>query len=309
MSDPHGQSTSDRNTPGQETPGPSEAAPLNPTADPVATGSADTDPVAPAGSADTAGPVVPAGSVAPAGLVDADADPADPGYAERRYRSVPSMVAGGLLTALALWLCIDAMVEGHGRTPWFGLATLALVLPLFTAFTFWPVVRADRDRLLVRNPFRTITAPWGEVETVQAALSVELRAGGKKYQVWAVPVSLRQRKRVGRRAMMAKGDAAMMDSRRTRTGFGGAGGAGSYPVGGPGLLRGRARGGAGSGDDGAAPAGLAWADRVVAELNTLSDEAEARPAAVGSVSVVWTWWIIAPAVAGAVALVVLGLLG
>jgi hypothetical protein len=210
-------------------------------------------------------------------------------------------VAGGLLIVLTLWLSIDAMVVGHGRAPWYGLATLVLVLPLVGAYTLWPCVRASQDRLLVRNPLRTITVPWGEFESITAALSVELWAGGRKYQVWAVPVSLRQRKRAGRKAMIAAGDASQLSSRRRRSG-----GDDRYPVGGPGL-RSRGKGGPGGAGNGYGESETprAWADQVVDELRELAQGAASRETATGAVSVAWTWWLIGPIVAGAVALAVL----
>ncbi|MFD0330219.1 PH domain-containing protein [Streptacidiphilus monticola] len=130
--------------------------------------------------------------------------------AVRKYRSIPGVVTGILMLALLLWLTLDAMVYGHGRSLWFALAALVLLGPLIAAFTVWPVVTADQDRIVVRNPLRTIAAPWRSVESVVAALSVELRAEGRKYVIWSIPVSLRQRKRAGRRAMRDTGDRALL---------------------------------------------------------------------------------------------------
>jgi hypothetical protein len=231
------------------------------------------------------------------------------GFADRSYRSTSGVVTGVLLIALTLWLCGDAIVNSHGHSRWYAVALLALLVPLFAAFTVLPVVRANEDRLIVRNPFRTVTAFWSEVESIQAALSVELRAGGKSYQIWAIPVSLRQRKRAGRRAVMASGDRGMLGSRRGRTG---GGMDDRHPVGGPGLRsRGRASAPAASGygPDAGSALPLAAADRTVAELRELAAQAEARPSAVGPASVVWAWWIIAPVVAGAVAVALIAALG
>ena len=239
--------------------------------------------------------------------VSGTGEASDPGFADRSYQSAPALAAGVLLLALTLWFCGDAIVRSPGQARWYALAVLVLLVPLISAFTVLPTVRANQDRLLVRNPFRTITAYWSEVESIQAALSVELRADGKKYQVWAVPVSLRQRKRAGRRAMIASGDGGLLGSRRNRM----ASDTDSrHPVGGPGL-RSRARSGSGYGS----AAGLggdpskAWADRVVDEIRELAAQAEGRPGAVGPVSVVWAWWIIAPAAVGVVALALVAALG
>lgn len=294
MSDPQGDNPSGHGAAGQETPGPDVRA-----ADAAA---ADTS------VPDASVPDTPAQGGPAAGPVDTGAD-TDPGFADRTYRSVSGLVSGVLLIALTLWLAGDAVLAGHGSAPWYGLAVLVFLLPLFVAFTLLPQVRANQDRMVVRNPFRTVTAPWSEVESIHAALSVELRAGGRKYQVWAIPVSLRQRKRAGRRSMMAKGDQALQESRRTRIGADS-----HHPVGGPGLrarsrVRPAAGGGSGYGADAVTQAPVAWADRAVDELRELASQAEGRPTAVGSVSVVWAWWIIAPAVAGAVAIAVLAAVG
>jgi hypothetical protein len=224
-----------------------------------------------------------------------------PVYADRSYRSKQGAAAGVLLLALTLWLCVDALVRGQGQTPWLALATLFLVAPLVAAFTLWPVVRANEDRLVVRNPFRTVTAPWKQVESLHAALSVELRADGKKYQVWAVPVSLRQRKRANRRSMISQGDASVISSRRGQDS--------RFAPGGPGLRSALPRSSAAASYGSADSAGpdVSWADRVVQELLELRSRAveEDRAGAVGAVVVVWTWWVVAPALAGAVALIAL----
>lgn len=139
-------------------------------------------------------------------------------YAERCYRSPAGIGGGVLLLALAAWLGGDAIVSGEGDTPWLALAALLCAVPLIIAFTLRPAVWAGEERLLVRNPFRTITLPWASVEAVRAGYSSEVLAGGAKYQLWALPVSLRQRKRAarasargGEEAVRAASDQAVQD--------------------------------------------------------------------------------------------------
>ena len=267
MSDPQGHSPSGHSAAGQETPGPDVQAAGTPV---------------PSTARNTPGP-------------EGGSD-----YADRSYRSLPTLLSGVLLLALTLWFCGDAILGGHGQAPWYGVAALVLLFPLISAFTLLPVVRANPDRLLVRNPFRIISAPWSQVESIQAALSVELVADGKKYQLWAVPVSMRQRKRASRRAMK---DGMPQRTRRSR------GGDPRYPAGGPGL-RSRVNPAATGGYVGSdSVATTAWADRTVEELRELGSQAEGRPTAVGPVSVAWTWWIVAPIVVGALAIVVLAIVG
>lgn len=202
----------------------------------------------------------------------------EPRYADRVFRS-PSGIAGGLLLlALGGWLGIDAVINGEGRTPWVALAGLLFVVPLVIAFSVRPAVFAGQDRLRVRNPFRTINLPWAAVEGVRAGYSAEVLAGGGKYQLWAVPVSLRQRKRATRRQAQA---AAEDPSGRTQ-----------------------AHSGVDIDQKLRAPA-----DQTVDDLRELAERNAGREGAQGEPEVRWAIEVIAPAVAGAVLLIVLLAIG
>ncbi|MFJ2670422.1 PH domain-containing protein [Streptomyces sp. NPDC087525] len=215
--------------------------------------------------------------------------PTEPTHADRVFRSSGGMVGGGLLLALTLWIGGDALFRGTGGTPWLALAAMLFLVPLVIAFSLRPAVYANADRLRIRNPFRTITLPWGAVSTVRAQFSCEaLTEDGRKFQLWAVPVSLRQRKRANRAQMRGASGRAS----------GGAGGGAS----------GGASGGAGSGA-GAAEVRMAQADRTVADLRELSDGAESRPSAQGEPTVRWAYEVLGPAAAGLIVLIVLLLIG
>ncbi|MDN3295884.1 PH domain-containing protein [Streptomyces ficellus] len=127
-----------------------------------------------------------------------------PEYADRSFRSPLGIVGGLLLLGFAAWIGGDGLVNGEGRTPWITLASLLIAVPLVVAFTFRPVVYANEDRMRVRNPFRTIDLPWAAVADVRAGYSSEvLTQDGTRYQLWSVPVSLRERKRAARRQARA----------------------------------------------------------------------------------------------------------
>lgn len=206
----------------------------------------------------------------------------EPKYADRVYRSVPGVISGVLLLAVAGWLIIDAALTGSGRTPWVALATAPVfVLPVI-AYTLRPAVLANDRRLLVRNPFRTIVVPWASVEGLRAGYSVELFAGGKKYQVWAVPVSLRARKKATRAATRS---AAADDPRASRTG------SLTNPMR---ALR-----------PGQVDPTRAWSDQVVSTLQEIAERNAGNPAATGPVVIRWCWWIIAPTLLGLITLIVL----
>lgn len=203
--------------------------------------------------------------------------PGQPKYAERSYRSAAGIAGGVLMLAITLWLGIDAMVRGTERTPWLALALMLLIVPLIVAFTLRPAVYAGDDRIRVRNPFRTVVAPWSAVEGLRSGYSTELFAGGKKYQLWSIPVSMRARKRAARA--------------RTRAAAAGDPSATVHP------------------HPGASDRTRAWSDQAVDVLRDLAEKHAARDTAQGEVTVRWAYEVIAPAVAGAIALVVLLAMG
>ncbi|MFE9251456.1 PH domain-containing protein [Streptomyces sp. NPDC007088] len=205
----------------------------------------------------------------------------EPAVPDRIYRSPAGLASGVLLLALCAWLGGDAIVRGAGRTPWLALAALLCAVPLIVAFTLRPAVYANSERLRVRNPFRSIALPWRSVVSLRSGYSNEVVAeSGTKYQLWAVPVSLRGRKRAARqqakREAGAPGGAGRPGFRHTATA--------AHEV-----------------------VPKAAGDSAMEELRDLcSAGAEAAgTAGAGEVRVQWAWPVIAPAVAGAVLLLVL----
>ncbi|MFD0269931.1 PH domain-containing protein [Streptomyces sp. NPDC127106] len=206
----------------------------------------------------------------------------EPVYDDRVYRSPMAVVTGVLLLALIVWLCGDALVRGSGSARWYGAAIALCAVPLTVAFTIRPAVFANENRMRVRNPFRVIELPWAAVDAVRAGYSAEVLAEGAKYQLWSVPVSLRERKKANRQQLSRRGGLS-----------------------GKGLSsRGKAADGA-SGAAAPAEPQRAHADQVVDELRELAERGASRAGAQGGVRVRWSYEIIAPAVVGAVLLIVL----
>lgn len=199
--------------------------------------------------------------------------PESPESPDRVFRAPSSIVAGVLLLGLAGWLGSDALIAGRGRTPWLALATLLFAVPLVVAFTLRPAVFANDHRLRVRNPFRVVVAPWGAVSGFRSGFSNEVVVeSGAKYQLWAVPVSLRARKRANRAKMREAREAA--------------GKGGRAPLIPPGPTR-------------------AQNDQIMDDLSQLWEAREKALTSQGEVSVKWAYEIMAPAAAGAVLLAIL----
>lgn len=208
---------------------------------------------------------------------------AEPVYADRTFRSPAGIVGGVLLLLLIFWIGGDAVIRGDGRVRWLAVAGMLTSVPMVVAFTLRPVVLANDRRIRIRNPFRTITMPWTAVADLRAGYSSELfTEGGAKYQLWAVPVSLRQRKKAARQQSRRS-----LDDPYDRTSV--------------------------QADVRDTKARMASADQTMADLRELVERAKtgagasaaAADATEPSVSVRWAYEVIAPAVVGAVLLVVL----
>ncbi|WP_458076585.1 PH domain-containing protein [Streptomyces sp. EMB26] len=218
-------------------------------------------------------------------------------YKDRVYRSPAGVVGGALVLAIVAWLGIDAVVVGEGRTPWLALATMLFLVPLVFGYTLRPAVFVNDDGLRVRNPLRLIVLPWGQVASLRSGFSNEVvDDSGTKYQLWALPVSVRARSKAARQDARAARAAARADG---RAGQGGS-------------LRGGAVGAADLGAGAALAADgprRAETDRAMDELRELHERRQGEPGTQGEVTVRWAYEIIAPAVAGAVLLGVLWGLG
>jgi len=212
---------------------------------------------------------------------------APPESRDRIYRSPMALIGGFLLLVIIGWLGIDAVTSGTGRTPWLALAALILIVPLVSAFTLRPAVFANNDRLRIRNPFRVIVVPWGEVETLRSSYSNEvLTKSGTKYQLWSIPVSLRGRKKAARQT--------------ARQAAGGRPGRGLGMFGGG--MRMDAFGGRESVPEGPT---RAETDKIMDDLRELLEARGKADTSQGEVTVRWAYEIAGPAVTGAILLTIL----
>ncbi|KWX03577.1 hypothetical protein TH66_12040 [Carbonactinospora thermoautotrophica] len=114
----------------------------------------------------------------------------------RVYRSPLSAVGGVIVLVVGAFFAVDTVLRGSGPTLWIPLAVIVLVCAL--AVTLWirPALAVDPQRILIRNPFRTIEIPWSRVRDITSRYSLEVAAdNGRRYSVWAIPMSLRARRK------------------------------------------------------------------------------------------------------------------
>lgn len=183
------------------------------------------------------------------------------------YRSRPAVFTGVVLLAVGAWLMIDSAVRDGGATTLIVVGVVLAAGALVVALTLRAAVFAGPDRLRIRNPFRTIDIPWGAVTEVRAEYSLEVRTSDdRKFHIWAIPVSLRERKRAMR--MNARSQAEDPYS----------GGHPTIPQ-------------------------AAWADHAVADFRGMAEQF--AKTSTGNVKTTW-YWPIPTAIAVGAALVIIG---
>jgi hypothetical protein len=122
------------------------------------------------------------------------ASPDSPAEKPTVYRGVGALLGGIVAVLFCLYGAIDLLVEA-GSADLVGAAVLLLVAALALIFGVYPAAYSDDDGLHVRNPFRTIRVSWPAVTDLAANLSFVVHTEGARYTVFAIPVSLRDRRR------------------------------------------------------------------------------------------------------------------
>jgi hypothetical protein len=219
-----------------------------------------------------------------------------PGEKPTVYRGLGALIGGALVTLFCLGGAIDLIIE-EGRADLIGAAILFLVAALAFAYGVYPAAFSYEDRLVVRNPMRTITLPWSAVTNLTAKLSFVAHTEQARYTVWAVPVSLRERRRAERTRLreLSRQEREMARARRNA-------GAAGY-----GLDHGPSRRGGFE-----AIEKLSFADQAVSEMNERIEQwnerhksgASAEPAAVARPAISPSLPTIVPVAAGLIFLIV-----
>ncbi|HZP50039.1 PH domain-containing protein [Actinocrinis sp.] len=110
------------------------------------------------------------------------------------YRGPAALIGGALVVLFCGFGAIDLLIES-GTQDLVAASVLALVAVLAGLYGVYPAAFAWNDRLVVRNPFRTIELPWDAVTDLSARLSFIAHTESRRFTVWAIPVSLRERRR------------------------------------------------------------------------------------------------------------------
>ena len=126
------------------------------------------------------------------------------------YRGPGAVFGGAIVFLFCLGGGIDLLAE-EGTVDLVGVSVMFLVASLAFAYGIYPAAYSGPDALVLRNPLRTIHLSWGIVTRLTAQLSFIVFTTGTRYTVWAVPVSIRDRRkaertRVREMARQSRGD-------------------------------------------------------------------------------------------------------
>ena len=113
------------------------------------------------------------------------------------YRGPGAVLGGGIVFLFCLGGGLDLLIE-EGTVDMPGASVMFLVAVLSFAYGVYPAAFSGPDALVVRNPLRTITIPWGIVTKLSAQLSFIAFTTTQRYTVWAIPVSIRDRRKAER---------------------------------------------------------------------------------------------------------------
>ncbi|NUR62287.1 MAG: hypothetical protein HOV87_27050 [Catenulispora sp.] len=222
-----------------------------------------------------------------------DGAPASPAEKPTAYRTIGSLATGGLLVIFGVIFLFAFGLSSESHPV--GVVVGLLMIVGGVVGGIYPAAFSYGEQLVIRNPFRRIEIAWPRVESVSARLSMvvetlpeEGRRG--KYTIWAIPVSMHERRKSDRaaakQARQAKADAARAASR-------------AGDVGGYGSMRARHHDPVES---------LAFADQAVAEMRDRQRACSTPVEQAKPTAVTWTWYTVGP-FAVAVALLVAAIAG
>ena len=102
-------------------------------------------------------------------------------------------VLGWVWMAFAAINVVDILRHEWDRSSAYAGSLLLLVSGIVFVLWLWPRLRADGERVLIRNPLREIDLPWGAIEEIDAHDTVRFSTEHKRYHSWVGHVPNRRR--------------------------------------------------------------------------------------------------------------------
>ncbi|MQA02772.1 MAG: hypothetical protein GEV07_08660 [Streptosporangiales bacterium] len=88
---------------------------------------------------------------------------------------------------------VDILRHDWTRGSAYAGSVLLVVSGVVWVIALRPRLRADADRMLLRNPLRDVEIPWGAVEEIESRDTIRVRTARRHYHSWVGHVSNRRR--------------------------------------------------------------------------------------------------------------------
>jgi len=208
----------------------------------------------------------------------ADDSTASPLEKPTSYRTVGSLVTGAVLVVFGAFFLVSFgfSAEKHPVAAMVGV----LMMVCGVVGGIYPAAFSHPEHLSIRNPFRRIDIAWPRIDAITARLSMEIEtvaeAGtARKFTIWAIPVSLRDRRKndrtIAKRTRSTKADAVNQAAGIGGAGYGRPKSAGQDPL-----------------------EHMAFADQAVAEMRDRQRACTTSVDKAAETSVRWTWYTVGP---------------
>ncbi|MBO0828722.1 MAG: PH domain-containing protein [Streptosporangiales bacterium] len=128
-------------------------------------------------------------------------------------KSRAGWILGWLWMVFALYNVVDILRHPWDRASAYAGSILLLVTGVVYVIALRPRLRADRERVLIRNPLHDVEIPWGAVTEVAAHDTVRVDTEHKRYHSWVGHVPNRRRARFDRSRLRARAAELSADPR------------------------------------------------------------------------------------------------
>lgn len=120
-------------------------------------------------------------------------------------------VLGWVWMVFAALNVIDIVRHEWDRSSAYAGSLLLLVSGVVWVLWLRPRLRADGERVLIRNPLREVELPWGAIEEIDSHDTVRFTTERKRYHSWVGHVPNRRRSAFSRNRMRQKSAALSID--------------------------------------------------------------------------------------------------
>ncbi|GII03493.1 PH domain-containing protein [Planobispora takensis] len=119
------------------------------------------------------------------------------------FRSKLALILGWVWMVFAALSAADLIIRYSGPSSMVAAAVLGVLTALVYITCLRPAVILTEESLRVRNPFRTVSVPWADVDDVVVSHAITITAAGRVVRCWTPQTTARERAAATRRGQSA----------------------------------------------------------------------------------------------------------